>query len=432
MAGQNYSAYVRAMAVVSRPFSRHAIPLVGTIVLLSAFMGMSLFALPEWHHLQGWSYTMDIWDNLQLAHLADTGAYTAIYGQGLAETPGIVFALAPVWWIIHAAGMSVAFVFEPLHPTAWLVVGPYEVLLSACALFAFDAVADRLGASAVSRLLICAVEVFALYNVLLWGHPEDAVAVACLLYSCLAASEKRWSRCGWLFGGAVVFEPVVLLALPFLVVVASRRNFLGLLARAAAPTVALLIPPLTMNWSVTIHGLLDQATYPSLNRPTPWLDLAPSLGHEGYMGASAVTAAADGPSRLLAIFLALVLGFAFRRGARELKVVIAVVALTLFLWCACEAVIAPYYVWPTIAVALIGLSTASPLRSAAILIFAVSSDVASNADLHAEWLWWVIVSLLAVLLAVSWPKRRAEPESNTSTPSVPQPSTPCEAQPAAT
>ena len=55
---------------------------------------------------------------------------------------------------------------------------------------------------------------FALYNVVLWGHPKDAVAVACLLYACLAASEKRWSRFGWLIGAAVAFEPVVLLALP--------------------------------------------------------------------------------------------------------------------------------------------------------------------------------------------------------------------------
>jgi hypothetical protein len=355
---------------------------------------------------------MDIWDNFQLAHLADAGAYPATYGQGLAETPGIVFALAPVWWITHASGMSVAFVFAPRHPTAWLVLGTYEVLLSAAALFAVDAVVVRLGASATRRLLICAAEVFALYNVVLWGHPEDAVAVACLLYACLAASEKQWSRLGWLFGGAVAFEPVVLLALPFLLFAARWRSFPGLLARVAAPTAALLILPLTMNWSVTVHGLLGQATYPSLNRPTPWLHIAPSLGHEGYIGATAVVAAADGPSRLLAVLFSLILGLAFRRRAQQLSVLIAVVALTLSLWCAFETVIAPYYVWPTIAVALIGLSGTSRLRSAATLVFALLADVASNADLHAEWVWWVIVSALSVLLVVSWPKARSEPAAD--------------------
>ena len=100
----------------------------------------------------------------------------------------------------------------------------------------------------------------------------------------------------------------------------------------------------------------------------------------------------------------MVLGLAFRRVARELRVVIAVVALTLSSWCALESVIAPYYVWPTIAVALLGLSGASRLRSAGILIFAVLADLASNADLHAEWVWWVIVSALLMLLVAAWPR----------------------------
>ncbi len=93
---------------------------------------------------------------------------------------------------------------------------------------------------------------------------------------------------------------------------------------------------------------------------------------------------------------------------------IAVVALTLSLWCAFETVIAPYYVWPTIAVALIGLSTTSRLRSVATLAFALLADLASNADLHAEWVWWVIVSALGVLLAASWPKARSDRAADAS------------------
>jgi len=115
---------------------------------------------------------------------------------------------------------------------------------------------------------------------------------------------------------------------------------------------------------------------------------------------------------LLAVLFSLILGLAFRRRAQQLSVLIAVVALTLSLWCAFETVIAPYYVWPTIAVALIGLSGTSRLRSAATLVFALLADVASNADLHAEWVWWVIVSALSVLLVVSWPKARSEPAAD--------------------
>jgi len=366
------------------------------------------------HHLRGWSYTMDVWDNFQLGHLADVGAYPDIYGQAFVETPGIVVALAPVWWITHLAGMSVAYVVALWHPTAWLVLGPYEVLLSASALFAVDAIAVRLGASVARRLLICAAEVFVLYNLVLWGHPEDAVAVVCLLYACLAASQKRWSRFGWLIGASIAFEPVVLLTLPPLLLVAGWRRWPGLLARMAAPTAVLLVLPLTMDWSVTVHGLISQATYPSLNRPTPWLRFAPSLGHDGYIGATAIVAAADGPSRLLAILFSVLFGVLFRRVIKDPGVLIAVVALNLSLWCVFETVIAPYYVWPPIAVALIALSTTSQLRSAATLVFAVIADLASNADLHAEWVWWVIIAALGALLAASWPQARARSREPTA------------------
>jgi hypothetical protein len=368
-------------------------------------MATSLWILPGIHHLRGWSYTMDIWNYLQLAHLADVGAYPAIYGQlSLGTTPGIVAALAPVWWIAHVAGMSASYGFVLWHPTAWLILGPFEVVLSASVLFAVDAVAVHLGASTTRRLLICAIEVYALYNVVLWGHPEDAVAVAFLLYGCLAASQRQWSRFGWLVGAAVAFQPVVLLALPVLLFAGDWRRWPGLLVRVTAPTAALLVAPVTMNWSVTVHALFDQVTYPSLNRPTPWLHLAPSLGYRGYIGVTSVVAAGDGPSRLAAIFVSIALGFLFRRSARELSVLVAVMALTLSLWCAFETVIAPYYVWPAIAVALIGLSTATRMRVGLTLVFAIVADIASNADLHAEWVWWVIVAALGALLLASWPQ----------------------------
>jgi hypothetical protein len=358
---------------------------------------------------------MDIWNLFFLAHLADIGSYPTIYGRAaFFGTPGIVVALAPVWWITHAAGMSTPYFFPMWHPTAWLVVGPYQVLLSTPVLFAVDAVAVRLGASAPRRRLICAVEVYALYNVVLWGHPEAAVAVACLLYAYLAASEERWSRSGWLIGVAVAFQPVVLLALPPLLLLAGWRRLPNLLARAIAPTAVLLVLPLAMDWSVTVHAFINQGTYPSLNRPTPWLPFAQSLGHQFQIGVSTVAVVADGPFRLLAILCSLILSFLLRRAAQEFGILCAVVSLTLLLWCGFVSAIAPYYVWPTIAVALIGLSRASRLRAAAILTFAILADSASNADLHAEWVWWVIVSALGVLLAASWPKARSEPAAGAS------------------
>jgi hypothetical protein len=54
------------------------------------------------------------------------------------------------------------------------------------------------------------------------------------------------------------------------------------------------------------------------------------------------------------------------------------------------------------------------LRTAASVVFAILADLASNADLHAEWVWWVIVSALAALLAASWPQARARSSEPTA------------------
>jgi len=141
-----YSCRVRALAAVSRALRRRAIPLAGAVVLLGVFMGASLWVEPHLHHSSGWLYYADIWNYFQIAHLTDIGLYQLIYGQTLTTTPGIIVVLAPVWAITHAAGLSAVFIINMPHPTAWLVLGPYEVLLSAPALFAADAVALHMGA----------------------------------------------------------------------------------------------------------------------------------------------------------------------------------------------------------------------------------------------------------------------------------------------
>ena len=387
---------------MSRAVDRIAIPLAGTIALLAVFMGASLWVVPHLHQSGGWVYTEDIWNYLQLGHFTDIGIYQVIYGQGLTTTPGVIVPLAPVWAIVHATGLSVAYLFYVPHPTAWLVLGPYEVLLSSPLLFAMDAVAVRLGASRARRLLICAVEVLVLYNVLWWGHPEDAVAVAFLLYSCLAASEKRWPKSGWLFGAAVAFQPFVLLALAPVLFPAGLRWLTGLLARAAAPTAALLAVPLALNWSVTVSALVKQPAYPGGGRPTPWLRFAPSLGHNGYLGIAPV---AGGPIRLVGLIIAVLIGLWFCRAQRSLGLLIAVIALSLTFRCTFESAIAPYYVFPAITFALLSVSVARWPRPALAMVIAVVVDWVSNFDRHSEWVWWPIVVGLAVLVAASWPAR---------------------------
>jgi hypothetical protein len=365
-------------------------------------MGASLWVEPHLHHSSGWLYYADIWNYFQIAHLTDIGLYQLIYGQTLTTTPGIIVVLAPVWAITHAAGLSAVFIINMPHPTAWLVLGPYEVLLSAPALFAADAVALHMGASRARRMLVCAGEVFALYNVLLWGHPEDALAVAFLLYACLAASERRWPMSGWCLGFAIAFQPFVLLALAPLLFPAGLRRLPSLLARAAAPAAALLFVPLVLNWSVTTSHFLTQPAFPGGGRPTPWLRFAPTIAHSVYSGTAPVE---GGPIRLIGLVLAVVIGLWFCRAHRNLSTLIAVVALTMTFRCALESVIAPYYVWPTIAFALLSISVHRWPRTGVVVTICVIVDWMSNFDRQSQWVWWPIMAGLVALVAASWPRR---------------------------
>lgn len=392
----------RALAALHR----RIIPLTGALVLLTVIIGVSVWINPALHDPRSWSYTGDIWAYFQVAHISVIGAYPAIYTEPImSTTPGIVVALIPAWWLIHILGLSVSFGIAVFHPTGWLILGPYEVALASCALFAADAVASKLGASRWRRCVICAGEVYALYCVVWWGHPELAVAIAFLLYSCIAASEQDWRKAAWLFGGGLAFQPVILLALPLLLLLAGWRRWPAMLCRLLTPTAVLLVIPLVLDWQVTIHAFLQQATYPRLNRPTPWLRLAPVVSRDG----SRILVAGDGPARLLAVGLSLVIGWLAYRRARDLATMIWVAVICLSLWWCFESVVANYYAWPPIACGLICLARAGRGRYVLIVLAGVSASFASNTDPRSEHIWWVVVGALVALSLVARPRSpRAE------------------------
>ena len=171
---------------------------------------------------------------------------------------------------------------ENTQPAAWLLAGPYQVALSCVALFAADALAEHLGVSRPKRAFLAAAGAVVLWNVSVrWGHPEDAVAVGLLLYGILALSRTgRTARSAWLIGAAVAVQPLVLLALPFVLVVIEPRRLAGFLARAAAPAVALLAAAAAANWSATVRAVTSQPNSPIVDHPTPWTSFAPHLDHD--------------------------------------------------------------------------------------------------------------------------------------------------------
>jgi hypothetical protein len=394
---------------------RRLFPVLATVALILVGMTATTLIGPHLIGRTRWSLPDDLWGTLvaaqRLLHLDLGGLYTQ--PTGLVTFPGAAVILAPLVAVIDAAGLSLQHPgpHNP-HPAVWLVAGPYMTAISAVALFAADALAERLRVSRPKRFLLAAASAVALWNVSVqWGHPEDAVAVGLLLFGILALSEARTARSAWLIGAAIAVQPLVLLALPILLAVIEPRRVPGFLARAAAPAAVVLGAAAAANWLATYNAVTRQPNWPTVDHPTPWTPLAP------HMAGGAV---ADGPSRLLAILVAcgcaLIVGWrlrAARHAARwsgeTLRELLWWAALALALRCVFEPVMVAYYLWPALAVALIAATRTWPRLFAASVI-AAAVTFGSQSTWRSPWGWWgSMVAGLGLTLFFAYVPLRGQP-----------------------
>ena len=98
----------------------------------------------------------------------------------------------------------------------------------------------------------------------------------------------------------------------------------------------------------TTHALIDQPNYPGVDHATPWTALAPVITGRGHD----LTVAA-GPGRLVGLILACAVGVWARRVRHNPELIVWAAAVTLALRCLTESVMVDFYVWPTLAVALV-------------------------------------------------------------------------------
>jgi hypothetical protein len=392
-----------------RPWlARRLFPLLATAGLM--FIGMLGTTLVGPHLIGKTAYSLpnDLWGTLvaaqRLLHLDLGGLYTS--PTGLVTFPGAAVILAPAVAVADAAGFSLQHPgpHNP-QPAVWLVAGPYMIVISAVALLAADALAERLRVSRPKRAFLAVASGAALWNVSVqWGHPEDAVAVGLLLFAMLALSDGRPARAAWLTGAAIAVQPLVLLALPIMLVVLEPRRLAGFLARAAAPAVVLLGAAAAANWNATYDAVTRQPNWPAVDHPTPWLPLAP------HMAGGAV---ADGPARALAILAAcgcaVIAGrrlraarYAARWNRETLRELLWWTAVALALRSVFEPVMVAYYLWPGLAVALIAATRNWP-RLIATSAVAAAVSFGSQSSWRSPWGWWGFMVLgLALALVFAY------------------------------
>ena len=360
-----------------------------------------------------WALPDDLWGTLtaaqRLLHLQLSGLYTQ--PTGLVAFPGAAVILIPAVALMDAAGISLQpQTAQHPYPGSWLVAGPYQIAISCLVLFAIDSVAERRSVSLPKRATLTMASAVTLWSVSVrWGHPEDAVAVALLLYGIEAVFDRGEPsprtpaatprRSGWLIGAAVVVQPLVLLALPVVLAALDElRRVPGFLVRVALPSVVVLGIAAAANWHATVTAVTSQPNYPSIDHPTPWTSLAPHLANGDVAG---------GPGRVLAIVFACGCAVAYRHrrrtGPGDLSALLWWVAVALAMRCVFESVMVAYYVWPALAVALIA-AAGSWSRLIPAGIVAAGITFASQAPWRDAWGWWTpIVAGLALTLCCARP-----------------------------
>jgi hypothetical protein len=415
------------------------------------FVLLSLLFLFRWgsvvqHVPKLWLCGQDFWltylNSSQFVH----GHFGSIYQANVQfiEFPGILVALAPLGIfsgafhsnlfqivhgqavplpgiIVHVRGFNAPFIYPKeiflngnhyVLQTQWTAfVDPYALALSCTALFAFDALAERMQVARSRRAVLCVVEAVLLWHVAtLWGHPEDAVAVALAVYALVFALDGRVVGAGWLFGAALAFQPLVLLMMPVLIAMAGRKRVIGFVIRSALPAAVLLALPFVASPPATLRALVDQPSPPLVDHQTPWTALSPQLS--GGMVAA-------GPIRLLGLLLAVGVGiWVSRRWLGRPELVIWSCALALALRSYTESVMTPYYSWAPLALAVAVASRASIRRFGLAAVSAVATMVV--AQWHLAWLpWWLVqVGGLTVVLVVA-----SKPDPVRATEAPPEPAT---------
>jgi hypothetical protein len=395
---------------------RRLFPLLATIIMAGAGIAGTIWG-PRFYGKTAWALPDDLWGTLiaaqRLAHLNLAGLYTL--PTQLVSLPGTAVILVPAALVIDLTGLRLSVPSaHGAYPAVWLFAGPYQVAISAVALFAADAIAERLGATRPRRFWLAAASATALWSVTVrWGHPEDAVAVGLLMYAVLDLADGKTSRSAWLAGAAVAVQPLVLLAFPLLAVVVEPRRLAGYVARAATPAAVLLAAAAAANWPATIHAVTSQPNSPSIDHPTPWIYLGPMAPHlpQGQVAA--------GPARIVSIVVAVACALFVARRWRAAPVpwdhdtlagLLWWVAVTLALRSAFEPVMVAYYLWPPLAVVL-AVAARDWSRLLPVGVVTVGLTFFSQVQWHDPWAWWTpMVAGLALALYLARVRPGPQPQ----------------------
>ena len=239
----------------------------------------SFYLFPKIFHHDQWLTPADVWSSFRGAQFVVWGDFTD--GLQHVSAPGTVLLLAPAAYLSDSLHLISS--VDPLFldkPTAWMVLGPYDLVVGTTAIFAFDRMAERLAVPSTRRILLVWTEAMALFPiVVLWGHPEDVVSLSFAMWGLSAGLDRHWRGAGWLFGVAIVLQPIALLAVLPALALCPISAWAKVAWRAIAPMALLMVIPLATAFGETMR-FVHEPNFVSPNHPTPLMAFAPAAGHD--------------------------------------------------------------------------------------------------------------------------------------------------------
>ena len=227
--------------------------------------------------------------------------------------------------------------------------------------------------------------------IVMWGHPEDVIALAAALFAILAMETRRWNLSAWLWGAAIVVQPLVVALFPLAFVRTPSAQRVRLCTLAVLPSAVLVGTPLIAEWGATSKVLLRQENFEYLDHATPWIALSPHL--------SSISVGA-GPGRLIAVAGAICLAIMTARRTPSLQGFFWLCALALSLRCVFESVMVPFYLAPPLAMIVLTASFRQRWRwLLSAWIVAMVATVFAYSRLP-EWSYWT--PMVAVRRAADW------------------------------
>ena len=388
-----------AMQRLARWVELRNAPVTATMAMLLVVMAFSLLGHTVLH--AGHSRLLapgDLWSLAQSSSAVLHGDFARIYVHdgALTSPPAFEIALAPVMALGQLAGLSPHLhrAGEPL--SMWFVLGPAAVVAGSTVLFAVDAVARTWRFSDRSRMAIALVGALGVANVVGgWGHPEDCVSLALVIWAALAMERSGAagaSRAAVLLGIALAFQPLAILGVAPVLARLPLRELARQWWRLLLPSLIVLLPPLVAESHQTLFVLVHQPFLPAANSRTPLTSLAPQIG-PGLDG--------GGPTRLAGTLLSASLGFIVCRRRHDLATVLTMTAVAFYLRILFETELNWYYVWPVPALCLLLAMRRSWLRFSVCAAALLASILITPHAARSPWPWWPALLAIVTLILLS-------------------------------